>query len=80
MIKGKDIVVWFSCGAASAVAAKVTLEKYGKDNNVRRGKRPMLSEGCLRENSIKVNRKNSILPTVGTTVLVLIPHCNQVVG
>ena len=26
-----DIVVWFSCGAASAVAAKLAIEKYGKD-------------------------------------------------
>lgn len=26
------IVVWFSCGAASAVAAKLTIEKYGKEN------------------------------------------------
>lgn len=26
------IVVWFSCGAASAIAAKLTLEKYGKEN------------------------------------------------
>ena len=25
------VVVWFSCGAASAVAAKLALEKYGKD-------------------------------------------------
>lgn len=25
-------VVWFSCGAASAVAAKVTVEKYGADS------------------------------------------------
>lgn len=33
-IKNKDIVVWFSCGAASAVTAKLTIEKYGKDNNV----------------------------------------------
>lgn len=33
-MKGKTIVVWFSCGAASAVAAKLTLEKYGKDNQV----------------------------------------------
>lgn len=28
MIEGKHIAVWFSCGAASAVAAKITLEKY----------------------------------------------------
>lgn len=33
-IKGKKIVVWFSCGAASAVAAKLTIEKYGKENEV----------------------------------------------
>ena len=26
------IAVWFSCGAPSAVAAKLTIEKYGKDN------------------------------------------------
>ena len=26
------IVCWFSCGAASAVAAKLAIEKYGKDN------------------------------------------------
>jgi hypothetical protein len=26
---GDKIAVWFSCGAASAVAAKKTIEKYG---------------------------------------------------
>jgi hypothetical protein len=31
---GKVIAVWFSCGAASAVAAKKTIEKYSKRNNV----------------------------------------------
>lgn len=30
----KHIAVWFSCGAASAVAAKLALEKYGQDNKV----------------------------------------------
>ena len=34
MIKDKHIAVWFSCGAASAVAAKLTLEIYGKDNKI----------------------------------------------
>lgn len=29
VLKGQKIVVWFSCGAASAVAAKRTIEKYG---------------------------------------------------
>lgn len=31
---GEKIVVWFSCGAASAIAAKKTLELYGKTNEV----------------------------------------------
>lgn len=33
-MENKTIVVWFSCGAASAVAAKLTLDKYGENNNV----------------------------------------------
>ena len=43
-MKGKTIVVWFSCGAASAVAAKLTLEKYGKDNTVRVVNNPIKEE------------------------------------
>jgi hypothetical protein len=31
---GKTIVVWFSCGAASAVAAKLTIDKYGEKNQI----------------------------------------------
>jgi len=34
-IENKIIVVWFSCGAASAVAAKKTIEKYGSNNTIR---------------------------------------------
>ena len=30
----ETIAVWFSCGAASAVAAKKTIEKYGESHNV----------------------------------------------
>lgn len=30
----KVIAVWFSCGAASAVAAKKTIEKYGDTHNI----------------------------------------------
>lgn len=33
-MKKELIVVWFSCGAASAVAAKLTLDKYGDTYNV----------------------------------------------
>lgn len=31
---GDKIVVWFSCGAASAVAAKMTIDKYGETNEI----------------------------------------------
>lgn len=31
----KTIVVWFSCGAASAVAAHLTKERYGATHNIR---------------------------------------------
>ncbi len=34
LIKNKLIIVWFSCGAASAIAAKYTLDLYGKNNRV----------------------------------------------
>lgn len=40
----KTVVVWFSCGAASAVAAKKTLELYGKTHNVRVVNNPILEE------------------------------------
>jgi hypothetical protein len=31
---GESIAVWFSCGAASAVAAKLVVDRYGKTNTV----------------------------------------------
>jgi 3'-phosphoadenosine 5'-phosphosulfate sulfotransferase (PAPS reductase)/FAD synthetase len=43
-IKGKHIAVWFSCGAASAVAAKLTLDKYGSDNRVSIVNNPIAEE------------------------------------
>lgn len=38
------IAVWFSCGAASAVAAKLTVEKYGESHEVRIVNNPVLEE------------------------------------
>lgn len=40
----ETIVVWFSCGAASAVAAKLTLDKYGKTHNVILANNPIKEE------------------------------------
>ncbi|WP_312697052.1 hypothetical protein [Sphingobacterium mizutaii] len=41
---GQTIVVWFSCGAASAVAAKMTIEKYGETNTIRIVNNPIKEE------------------------------------
>jgi 3'-phosphoadenosine 5'-phosphosulfate sulfotransferase (PAPS reductase)/FAD synthetase len=38
------IAVWFSCGAASAVAAKKTIEIYGKDHEIRVINNPVKEE------------------------------------
>lgn len=40
----KTIVVWFSCGAASAVAAKKTIELYGKTHIIRVVNNPIKEE------------------------------------
>lgn len=42
--EGETIVVWFSCGAASAVAAFKTLDKYGDICNVRIVNNPVAEE------------------------------------
>lgn len=44
-MQGQHIAVWFSCGAASAVATKLTLEKYGAHNKVSVLNNPILEEG-----------------------------------
>lgn len=44
MIEGKLIAVWFSCGAASAVAAKLSIEKYTPSNTVRILNNPIAQE------------------------------------
>ena len=42
---GDTIVVWFSCGTASAVAARETIKRYGGACNVRIVNSPVLEEG-----------------------------------
>ena len=44
-MKDKRIAVWFSCGAASAVAAKITNDYYGYTNKVHICNNPILEEG-----------------------------------
>lgn len=43
-MNGQTIVVWFSCGAASAVAAMKTKELYGECNTIRYVNNPLLEE------------------------------------
>lgn len=40
----ETIAVWFSCGAASAVAAKKTIEKYGDTHNIIVVNNPVVNE------------------------------------
>lgn len=42
--EGLTIAVWFSSGAASAVAAKLTADKYGAHHHVRLVNNPMIEE------------------------------------
>jgi len=45
MIKNDDVIaVWFSCGAASAVAAKLTLDKYASTARIRILNNPVVEE------------------------------------
>ena len=37
------IVCWFSCGAAAAIATKLAIEKYGRDN-IRVVNNPIINE------------------------------------
>ena len=43
-IKGKKIAVWFSCGAASAVAARLAVDNYGATNTVTIVNNPVAEE------------------------------------
>jgi hypothetical protein len=43
-IPGSMIAVWFSCGAANAVAAKLTLERFGATHDVRIVNNPIADE------------------------------------
>jgi hypothetical protein len=42
----ESIAVWVSCGLASAVAAKLTVEKYGATHTIRLVNNPVVEEGA----------------------------------
>ncbi len=63
-MRNKTIVVWFSCGAASAVAAKKTVEKYGKDNNVMVVNNPVKEE---HEDNLRF--KNDVSKWIGQEII-----------
>jgi hypothetical protein len=50
---GDVIVVWFSCGAASAVAAKKTIEKYGDTCTIRVVNNPVKEEDADNQRFLK---------------------------
>jgi len=59
------IVVWFSCGAASAVAAKKTIEKFGGSNEIKIVNNPVAEEDAdnrrfLKDVEIWLGRKIEI--------------------
>jgi len=64
MIKNKNIVVWFSCGAASAVAAKLTVEKYGKDNNIM-----IVNNPVKEEHPDNIRFKNDVSKWIGHEII-----------
>lgn len=53
MEEKETIAVWFSCGAASAVAAKKTIERYGKTHNVIIVNNPVVNEHQDNERFLK---------------------------
>ncbi len=53
MIEEKIIAVWFSCGAASAVAAKKTIEKYGASHKIILVNNPIINEHPDNERFLK---------------------------
>lgn len=71
------IVVWFSCGAASAVAAKKTLEIYGESHRIRVVNNPIAEEHhdnrrflCDVEKWLEVQIESAINPKYASSSVV----------
>lgn len=58
------IAVWFSCGAASAVAAKKTVERYSKTHNIL-----IVNNPVYEEDSDNIRFKNDVSKWVGLPII-----------
>jgi 3'-phosphoadenosine 5'-phosphosulfate sulfotransferase (PAPS reductase)/FAD synthetase len=71
----KVIAVWFSCGAASAVAAKKTIEKYGATHTIR-----VLNNPVAEEHPDNIRFKDDVAKWLGVEVEAVInpsyPSCS----
>lgn len=76
-INKQVIAVWFSCGAASAVAAKKTIEKYGNTHTIR-----VLNNPVKEEHSDNIRFKNDIANWLGVDIETVFnssyPSCSAV--
>jgi 3'-phosphoadenosine 5'-phosphosulfate sulfotransferase (PAPS reductase)/FAD synthetase len=63
-MQNKTIVVWFSCGAASAVAAKLAVEKYGENNNVM-----IVNNPVIEEHNDNLRFKNDVSKWIGQDII-----------
>ena len=63
ILSKKTIVVWFSCGAASTVAAKKTIELYGNSHSIRVVNNPIKEEDSdnLRKHHPQVFEERAVL-------------------
>ena len=71
------VAVWFSCGAASAAALKLTVDKYGADN-VYAVNNPVVEEHYdnkrFAEDVAKLSLKNALVKS-GRKAILLIGMC-----
>jgi len=65
----KIIAVWFSCGAASAVAAALTLKKYGRRYDVR-----LLNNPVKEEDSDNIRFKRDVEKWLGVKIEKVVNH------
>lgn len=76
-IEAPVIAVWFSCGAASAVAAKLTLERYGQTHTVRILNNPVAEEDDDNQRFLK-DVEQWLGVKIETVINPMFPSCSAV--